>query len=362
MSTKLPPPQTREFVDRLTSLAMECRDELSQGSQAIQEIELLIRQTQQEVDRLAQREQQQNNRLRDIESSLESFSRTDIRDVLVANHEVQMRLFMMRSQLEQLESRRDTIRKQQEKLRILLDLAEINREIEVTSGEEERTRILAGTMSLGDNIDITSQIIAAREQERSRLAHQLTDGPAQVLANVILRTQILERVAERAPDRLMTEISDLQKLASDSLLDVRRAIFEMRPLMIDELGLIATLRRYSTDFSRENNATVNVDGADRADRIPPDTRVALFRLIQQAMVALVTPNAGVKLNIQVRYEEAQLLVRLDSSYPKEGKSDAALRFARDPYVAQTLDLIGASIQTEAFASGQRVSFFLPTSS
>lgn len=361
MSTKLPPPQTREFVDRLTSLAMECRDELSQGSQAIQEIELLIRQTQQEVDRLAQREQQQNNRLREVESSLESFSRSDIRDVLQANHEVQMRLFMMRSQLEQLEGRRDTIRKQQEKLRILLDLAEINREIEVTTEEVERTRILTGTMSLDGGIEIASQIIAAREQERARVAHQLTDGPAQVLANVILRTQILERVAERAPDRLQAEIVDLQKLASDSLLDVRRAIFEMRPLMIDELGLVATLRRYATDFSRENNATISVDGPERDDPIPADSRVALFRLIQQAMVALVQPNAGVKLSIQIRYEEAQLLVRLDSSYPEERRSDAAARFAKDPYAAESLNLIGASIQTETFASGQRISFFLPIS-
>ena len=357
----LPPPQTKEFVDRLTSLAMECRDELSQGSQAIQEIELLIRQTQQEVDRLAQRENAQNNRLREVESSLESFSRSDIRDVLVANHEVQMRLFMMRSQLEQLESRRDTIRKQQERLRILLDLAEINREIEVSNEVEERTRILAGTATFGNGVDLAAQIVAAREQERSRVAHQLTDGPAQVLANVILRTQILERVAERAPDRLNQEITDLQKLASDSLLDVRRTIFEMRPLMIDELGLVATLRRYSTDFSRENKATVNVDGPDQEDPISSTERVALFRLIQQAMVALVKPNAGVKLNIQIRYEEAQLLVRLDSTTLDNQPSDAAVRFARDPYVVESLDLIGASLQTESFAAGQRVSFFLPIS-
>lgn len=357
----LPPPQTREFVDRLTSLAMECRDELSQGSQAIQEIELLIRQTQQEVDRLAQRENAQNNRLREVESSLESFSRSDIRDVLVASHEVQMRLFMMRSQLEQLESRRDTIRGQQERLRILLDLAEINREIEVTYEEEERTRILAGTTSFANGDELAAQIVAAREQERTRVAHQLTDGPAQVLANVILRTQILERVAERAPDRLTQEITDLQKLASDSLLDVRRTIFEMRPLMIDELGLIATLRRYSTDFARENLATVSVDGPDQEDPISSTERVALFRLIQQAMVALVKPNSGTKLNIQVRYEEAQLLARLDSSTPDAPPSDAAIRFARDRYVIDSLNLIGASIQPESFPAGQRISFFLPIS-
>ena len=357
----LPPPQTKEFVDRLTQLAMECRDELTQGTQAIQEIELLIRQTQQEVDRLSQRENSQNNRLREIENSLESFSRSDIRDVLVANHEVQMRLFMMRSQLEQLESRRDSVRGQQEKLRMLLSLAEINREIEHQSDEVEKTRILGGSVALDNAADLAVHIINAREQERLRVAHQLTDGPAQVLANVILRAQILARVAERAPDQLQDEIGELQKLASDSLLDIRRTIFEMRPLMLDELGLVATLRRYCTDFSRENKATISVDGPDRDDPMPGTSRVALFRLIQHAMVALVKPDAGIKLNIQIRYEEAQLLVRMDSASPDDTPSQDAAHFARDPYVLESLDLIGASVQTESFASGQRISFFLPIS-
>lgn len=358
----LPPPQTQEFVDRLTTLAIECRDELSQGTQAIQEIELLIRQTQQEVERLAQREINQSSRVREIENSLESFSRSDIHDVLVASHEIQMRLFMMRSQMEQLESRRDSIRQQQDRLRILLDLAEINRDQEKQATEEDRTRALSGTAGFSNSADLATHIIQARETERERVARQLTDGAAQIMANLILRTQILERVAERAPDRLAAEITDLQKLAASSLLDIRRAIFEMRPLMMDELGLVATLRRYSADFSRENGATITVDGPDRDDRIASTIRVALFRLIQQAMVALIKPNADAKLAIQVRYEEAQLLVRLDGSSTDPDLARSVDAFAKDPYNIEALNLIGAHIQTESFAGGHRVSFYLPVTS
>lgn len=355
----LPPPQTREFADRLTTLAIECRDELNHGSQAIQEIDLLIRQTQQEVDRLSQRENSQNSKLREVESSLESFSRTEIRDILNANHEIQMRLFMMRSQLEQLESRRDTIRHQQEKLRILLDLSEVNREIETHAEIEEGTRLLTGTVMLADGVDLATEIISAREEERGRVAERLANGPAQVMANVILRARILERVAEKAPEELPAEIANLLQMASDSLLDIRRSIFEMRPLMIDELGLVATLRRYCTDFSRENGATINVDGPESDDPIPSTSRVVLFRLIQQAMLALVKPNTGTKLSIQLRYEEAQLLIRMDSAAPDDAPPVDARKFTRDPYVRDLLELIGASVQTESFGSGHRVTFLLP---
>ncbi|CAN5150823.1 hypothetical protein BH23CHL1_BH23CHL1_16480 [soil metagenome] len=358
----LPAPQTKEFADRLTTLAMECRDELTQGTQAIQEIELLIRQTEQEVDRLAQRENNQNGRVREVENSLESFSRSEIRDVLVASHEVQMRLFMMRSQTEQLESRRDSIRSQQDKIRILLDLAEINRKQEKQAGEEDRTRMLAGTTGFSNGAELAMHIIQARETERERVAMQLTDGPAQVMANLILRTQILERVAERAPDRLPDEITDLRKLAASSLLDIRRAIFEMRPLMMDELGLVATLRRYSADFSRENGATISVNGPDRDDPIASTIRVALFRLIQQAMVALIKPNTSAKLAVQVRYEDAQLLVRMDGTSTDPNLAQSVAAFANDPYNTGALHLINAHIQTESFAGGHRVSFYLPLTS
>lgn len=356
----LPPPQTQEFVDRLTSLAVECREELTRGTQAIQEIDLLLRQTQQEIDRLSQRESQQANRLRDMESSLESFSRTEIRESYVTTHEVQLRLFMMRSQIEQLEARRDSLINQQEKLRILLDLAEFNRDnSEVEVPGDDRTKILPGTQVLAGNVDLASEIIEAREVERERMARQLADGPAQVLANVILRTQILERVAERAPDALSDEIKELEGLASRSLMDVRRAIFEMRPLVIDELGVVATVRRYANDFARENGATITIEGADRDADLDEHARIILFRLIQQAMIVLVSPGVGTQLHISVRFEESQLLARLDATSVGAGTAQKVGQFVADHYTLDTLDLIGGTVQRESISGGERISFVIP---
>lgn len=357
----LPPPQTQEFVDRLTSLAVECREELSRSTQAIQEIDLLLRQTQQEIDRLSQRETQQSTRLREMEVSLESFSRSEIRDAFVAAHEVQMRLFMMRSQIEQLESRRDSIISQQEKLRILLNLAEINQDQFEGEATDDRTRILPGTTTLLNNVDLASRLIEARERERERIARSLTDGPAQVMSNVVLRTQILERVAERDPDRLGEEIGDLEKLASDSLLDIRRSIFEMRPLVIDELGLAATLRRYANDFARENHATVTLHGSEGNHGIDGHMRIALFRLIQQAMVALVRPDAGTQLEIGIQPEEAQLVIRFDATAIGPDGHNRVGRFVEDGYTNDTLDLIGGTLQRESLGEGERLSIVIPVS-
>jgi two-component system sensor histidine kinase DegS len=356
----LPPPQTKEFVDRLTSLAGECREELTRGTQSIQEIDLLLRQTRQEVDRLAQRESQQNLRLREIETSLESFNRTDIRDSYVAAHEIQMRLFIMRSQIEQLEARRQSITEQQEKLRILLDLAEINRDQEQDEGDD-RTKLLPGTRTLVGSGDMFAQLIEARERERERIARQLTDGPAQVMANLILRTQVLERVQERAPDQLNDEITGIEAMATRSLLDIRRSIFEMRPLVLDELGLVPTLRRYSNDFARENGAKISVDGPENDGTLGEHTRIVVFRLVQQAMVAMVAPDAGTTLIVRVQLEDAQLVMRLDATELGADAPRSISRYVDDAYTAESLEMIGATLQRETLPNGERISIVLPLS-
>lgn len=360
MSVTLPPPQTKEFADRLTTLAMECRDELEQSSQALQEIALLLNQTKSEVDRLAQRETQQNSRLRELEASIESYSRTEIRDAYTAAHDVQLRLFMMRNQLEVLESRSETIQQQQEKLRILLNLAEVNREHTGETTTIARTVALhGGTSMLGAAFDFAPELIQAREGERVRISRQLADGPAQVLANLILRTEIVKRIAERDPEQLDDELGNLRDMAAKSLLDVRRAIFEMRPLVLDELGLVPTLRRYATEFARDNGASISIDGPDRDDQIARHTCFALFRLIQQAMIAMVSPGIGTTLRTDVRFEEAQVGVRMDASQIAPKIPTLVARFVEDPYTQETLELIGGSIQQEPLANGLRVTIVVP---
>jgi two-component system, NarL family, sensor histidine kinase DegS len=193
-----------------------------------------------------------------------------------------------------------------------------------------------------------------------RIAGALTEGPAQVLANLILRTEILSRVAQRAPEQIEEEIASLRELAAGSLMQIRRSIFEMRPLVLDELGLVPTLRRYATDFGRDNGATVTINGPDRDDSIPGHTRVALFRLIQQSLLALVEPGIGTQVQTDVRFEEAQLVVRVDGSSIGPKTTNTVARFVEDTYTQETLELIGGSVQHEALANGMRITIVVPT--
>src|SRR5215204_1793280 len=121
----LPPPQTKEFFDRVVAFEGECRTELELSVQSLSEIALLLNKTNSEVEKLANRELQMSNRVRDMELHLDNYSREDIRDLYNTSHEIQLRLFMMRSQAEQLQNRQSHIKDFQQKLHLLIDLLTI---------------------------------------------------------------------------------------------------------------------------------------------------------------------------------------------------------------------------------------------
>src|SRR5947207_610204 len=107
---------TDEFRGKVNQLLSELRVESEALARESSEIEMLLRQTNGEVEKLAQRELGMTNRVRDMELNLDNYSRTDMKTIYNSAHEVQMRLFMMRAQVEQLEAKRNNIKTLQQRI------------------------------------------------------------------------------------------------------------------------------------------------------------------------------------------------------------------------------------------------------
>src|SRR5436305_734049 len=107
---------TDEFRTKVGQLLGELRLEAEALGREQSEIELLLRQTNGEVEKLAQRELGMTNRVRDMELNLDNYSRTDMKTIYNSAHEMQMRLFMMRAQVEQLEAKRNSMKTLQQRI------------------------------------------------------------------------------------------------------------------------------------------------------------------------------------------------------------------------------------------------------
>lgn len=130
---------------------------------------------------------------------------------------------------------------------------------------------------------VGERIIQAQEEERRYLAREIHDGPAQSMANVVLRAEICERLLAVGRQELVQELSQLKFLVKESLREVRKIIFDLRPMALDDLGLVPTLRRYLEYLEEQDGLRVALAVTGQERRLPSALEVALFRVIQEAV-------------------------------------------------------------------------------
>lgn len=147
---------------------------------------------------------------------------------------------------------------------------------------------------------ISGRALERQEAERSRLAREVHDGPAQVLANALMSLESCERVARERPDALGEELRRLRTTFRDGLEEVRRFIFDLRPSSLEHLGLRATLERYAAEFQLRAGAPVSVWCDDFEDTLRPDQRFAVFRIVQEALQNARKHSDAAALEIRLR--------------------------------------------------------------
>lgn len=147
---------------------------------------------------------------------------------------------------------------------------------------------LGRSSELGRNSDPLEAAIAGRtlqgqEAERSRLAREVHDGPAQVLANSIMALEYCERLLEKRPEAVPNELRRIKSTMSEGLEEVRRFIFDLRPSSLEHEGLTATIQKYATDFEHRCGMTVCLECDPVDDVLSSEQRFVIFRIVQEAM-------------------------------------------------------------------------------
>jgi two-component system sensor histidine kinase DegS len=275
----------------LSALREESQKEYERLQKELKEIDVLIRQSTAEVEKLGQRQAQLANRVRQMEMNIDTYPRSDIREIYGAAHEAQMRLFMMRGQLEQLQSRQQSLEQQSQwLLRMIESVAQF-----VASEPTAAWAPEAGAVSS----DVV-RIIEAQENERQRLARQMHDGPAQSLTNLVLQAEICERLFESDPLQARVELGSLKSSANATFQKIREFILTLRPMMLDDLGLTPTLRQYVQDFENKSGLAASLTVTGREARLPSHTEVTLFRMVQELLT-----------NVQKHAHASQAQVTLD---------------------------------------------------
>jgi len=261
----------------------EFRAEYERIRTRLRENQQLIEQSQLEVDRLRERNVAVSAQLRRVEDNFDTIPRADIKAAYDDSLDAKSRLLTMQGQLEKLKETREELQYFEQFIGRLLGLIEgvMPEGIMAPAGYVPTT-----PAAPSDGVQSTQMIVRvveAQESERQRLARQMHDGPAQSLTNFILQAEICQRLFDRNPDRAREELDQLKAVASATFQKVRDFIFDLRPMMLDDLGLVPTIRRYVEAFQEKTEiaSQINVLGDER--RLPSHIEVMMFRSIQEIM-------------------------------------------------------------------------------
>nr|WP_245367891.1 sensor histidine kinase [Paenibacillus silagei] len=263
------------------------RDELAALNKELQRVMEETDETLQKVDKLEQQYHRSRIRLTEVSRDFVRYTEKDIRIAYEKATELQLELMMTREREAYLRSRRDELQMRVRSVENSVERAEsigsqMSVVLEYLSGElGQVTRIVE---SAKNRQMIGLKIILAQEEERKRIAREIHDGPAQMLANLVLRTEIVERMLVKQEFGLVqAEVIDLKGQVRYSLEEMRKVIFNLRPMALDDLGLIPTLRKYVHDYEEKTKIRTSFETRGKEHRLSSAMEAAVYRLVQEAL-------------------------------------------------------------------------------
>jgi signal transduction histidine kinase len=155
---------------------------------------------------------------------------------------------------------------------------------------------------------LSQAILQAQEDERQRVARELHDEAAQALTSLLVRLRLLERANN--PEAARQHLQELRTLTMRALEDVRRIALELRPTILDDLGLAAALGWRVDEFNAAGAAcaTVQVVGID--GRLPRSIELTCYRVAQEALTNIARHAAAMCVQIILRQQDNRLALEI----------------------------------------------------
>jgi two-component system, NarL family, sensor histidine kinase DegS len=238
-----------------------------------------------------------------------------------------------------------------------LDLAERTLErtwLFLERGDATLLTEVGGPATAGDQ---QMRIVEAQEAERSRLAQEVHDGPAQALSNAIFQVEYIERVIDSDPKATRTELRFLRELLRRELGDVRAFISQLRPPLLDQLGLDGAIMDAVQYLRTLTGLEITAELTAPTDGLSDGERTVALRVAQEALQNVRKHAAASTVSVvtQIEDEAWVLEVRDDgrgfdiSAVAARGRRNFGLQFMRE-----RAELIGARFDVRSRPDGGTV--------
>ena len=297
----------QEVFEILEVIRNECNILKEELEQLQNRIKLLI----EEVETLESKENVSKRILSRVSSEFSIYTEEDIKTAYENANDIRVKLALKRHEERTLIKERTDLELRLKNAQDILRRAEslmskIGAAFDFLSGD------LEGITDTLENINQRSmlgkKIIQAQEEERQRIAMDIHDGPAQSLTNAVIKTEVCERMLDMDTDGAKIEIQELKVILRDSIKDMRKIIYNLRPMALDDVGLIPTIERYINSFQNDTNIKVNFIIISQMDIDDKIKKAALFRIVQEALNNVQKHSGATEVKIKMELTTKNLFL------------------------------------------------------
>ncbi len=300
-----------EGRERVEEIAASTEDEVARLETEFAEVQTQVGETIQKVEELERDSRVARQRLVVVNKKVSSHSEKEMKEAYDTAYDLQIQLGQWQEREVQLRLRRDDIARRLKALRATAHQAEV---LLVKFGEAATTlqSEFTDAQTVLENARLQSvlgiRMLQMQEDERRQLAQRLHDGPLQHLASLSMRAQSAYSPNNESMD--LESAVDLRGRLNDIIGSVRQIVFDLRPPLLDDLGLVPTLRRYVEQWSVKAGIEGKVTLMGLETRLSPTEKITLFRTVQEALHNALDHAEATKVSINLMYGVDKLTIQV----------------------------------------------------
>lgn len=283
------------------------RDELENVKRDVERVKNETAEIISKVDDLERSERKARIHLMEVSRDFKSHPEHEVREAYENARKIQVDLAVTREQEQNLRRQRN---EQEIRLR--------NLGVTVAKAEQLVSQVGVVLDYLGDHMSAAfaqietlqnaqimgAQIIRSQEEERRRVARDIHDGPAQAMANIVFRAEVCERLIDTDVERAKLELRQLREHIRETLGEIRKIIFDLRPMALDDLGLVPTIRGVLENFRNQQGVFTEVTVTGRERRLESHIEIGLFRVAQEALNNVVKHAQASTVRVRIEFAPA----------------------------------------------------------
>lgn len=280
------------------------RDELEKVKRDVERVKNETASIINKVDELERNERKARIHLMEVSRDFKKFTEEEVREAYEDARKIQIDVAVTREQEQNLRRQRDELETRLRNLGGTVSKAEqLVSQVGVVLDflGNQMNVAFAQLANLQNMHALGAQIIRSQEEERRRLARDIHDGPAQAIANIVFRAEVCERLIDSDSERAKSELKALREHIRNTLTEIRKIIFDLRPMAIDDLGLVPTIRGILDIFREQYGLSTEIAVRGREQRLESHVEIGIFRIVQEALNNVVKHAQASGIRVRVEF-------------------------------------------------------------